>query len=60
MTQYALYKGEECISIGTIYNIAKQQGVKYDTIMYYGTNAYKKKLAKRKNKNARELICLDD
>lgn len=59
MVEYALYKGETCIAIGTIYNISQQLGVSYDTIMYYKTQAYKRKLSKRKSKNARELVCLD-
>lgn len=57
---YALYKGEELLSIGTIYQIAQELKVQVRTIKYYGTNAYKRKLEKRKNdKNSRILIKLD-
>lgn len=59
--EYALYKGEELITIGTIYQIAKETGVEYKTIQYLGTGAYKRKLEKRKNsKNARILVRLDN
>ena len=44
---YALYKGEQMLSTGTIYEIAKELNVKVRTIKYYGTNAYKRKLEKR-------------
>lgn len=57
---YALYKGEELLSIGTIYQIAQELKVQVRTIKYYGTNAYKRKLEKRKNdNNSRILIALD-
>lgn len=59
MKEYALYKGEEILSIGTIYQISMDLGIKIKTVQYYGTNAYKRKLKKRKVKNARELVELD-
>lgn len=59
--EYALYKGDKLIAIGTIQEIANELGVQYRTIKYYTTNAYKRKLAKRKNpKNYKELILIDD
>lgn len=58
---YALYKGEQMLSTGTIYEIAKELSVEVKTIKYYGTNAYKRKLEKRtRTRNARELIELDN
>lgn len=59
MKEYALYKGEDVVAIGTALEIAEKLKVKKDTILYYGTNAYKRRLSKRNVKNARELICLD-
>ena len=50
MGRYALYKGEQMLSTGTIYEIAKELGVEVRTIKYYGTNAYKRKLEKKKCK----------
>lgn len=57
---YALYKGEEFLCMGTIYQIAKEQNVGIGTIKYYKTNAYKRKLDKRNSKNARILIKIED
>ena len=54
MKQYALYKGEECLAIGTLIQIAYKMGVKLRTIEFYKTPTYKKR---RKNgKNYRELV----
>lgn len=36
---YALYKGEQMLSTGTIYEIANDIGTDVTTIKYYGTNA---------------------
>lgn len=58
---YALYKGEECLGIGTIYQLAKKFNVNPRTIKFYGTDAYKRKLEKRKSsRNAKILIDLDE
>lgn len=57
---FALYKGEEMLSTGTVYEIAKDLGVEVRTIKYYGINAYKRKLEKRNVRNARELVKLDN
>ncbi|ACD24120.1 hypothetical protein FDE76_13420 [Clostridium botulinum] len=57
---YALYKGEEILGVGTIYELASMLNVQIRTIQYYGTNAYKKKLAKRKSRNVRILIPIDE
>lgn len=57
LKQYALYKGDEFLCLGTIAEIAKHQGVTKGTVKGYGNNAYKKN---RKGTNARILIRLDD
>ena len=62
MEEYALYKGEELLAIGTIRDIAKEMKVKESTIYYYKSKAYKDRLSKRKyglNGNARMLVSLD-
>ena len=56
--EYALYKGEECLAVGTIEEIAKQQNVKVETIMFYHSPA-SKKLEKKVNGKRKILICLD-
>lgn len=51
MKEYALYKGENVLAIGTISDIANQLEVRKDTIAYYKTQAYRRKLDKRKKSN---------
>lgn len=46
--EIALYKGDELIFIGTIQECAAQRNVQPETIRYYLTDAYARKLAKRK------------
>lgn len=41
--EYALYKDDELLALGTMKEIAKQMGVKYRTIMYYKTPSQKKR-----------------
>ena len=38
--EYALYKGEELIAMGTKREIAEQLGVSPSTVGYYGTPVY--------------------
>lgn len=57
MKEYALYKGEECLAIGTIQEIAEQMNVKYRTIYFYTMPTYKKRCGKSKNRLT--MICLD-
>lgn len=55
---FALYKGEECLAIGTIKQIAKELNIKERTVRFYMTPSY----MKRRNKigNYRILIKLDE
>ena len=57
MKEYAIYKGEECLAIGTIKELAKKLKVKERTIYFYTTPTYKKRV--KAGKNRRELITLD-
>lgn len=63
MKIYALYKGEELLSTGTIYEIAKEMNVEVRTIRFYSTPTYKKRVLERKKgkfENQRSLILLED
>lgn len=51
-----MYKGEECLGIGTIKELAKELNVKEDTIKFYLTPTYKRRV--KKGKNRRELVCI--
>lgn len=55
---YAMYKGEECLGIGTLIQLAKQLNIKYKTLIFYKTPTYKKRV--KKSKNRRELILIDE
>lgn len=50
--EYALYKGDELLAMGTKCEIAEQLGVSASTIGYYGTPVY----ARRTSDNERRLI----
>lgn len=52
MKEYALYKGEELLAIGTKREIAEQLGVSASTVGYYGTPVY----ARRTSENGRRLV----
>ena len=58
--EFALYKGEDLLEIGTIGEIAANQNTKCDTIRFYGTPIYKKRIGSRKKKgiNAKILVKL--
>ncbi|MEH6848583.1 hypothetical protein [Bacillus pseudomycoides] len=47
--EYAVYKGESLICIGTIQECAQHMGVLPQTVRFYTTPAYQRRLAKRKN-----------
>ena len=47
--EYAVYKGDLFVCIGTVNECADQLGVKPETIRYYTTPAYKRKVQKRNN-----------
>lgn len=60
--EFALYKGEKLLSVGTIDEIAEELNIKPQTVKFYGINAYKQRVEKRKkSKNTRILVeLLDD
>lgn len=60
MKEYALYKGDEILQIGTISEIAEKQKVKEKTVEFYKTKSYEKRIQNRKNKNARVLIEIEE
>lgn len=45
MTEYALYKGDEIIGIGTAKELAEKLGIKPETIRWYATPSQKKRVA---------------
>jgi hypothetical protein len=60
MKEYALYKGDTLLGIGTITELAEITGKLPKTLRFYGAPSYQKRAEKRKNsKNCLILICLD-
>jgi hypothetical protein len=60
---YALYKGEECLAIGTKEEISEELGVDMNTLNFYTTQKYKDRCNARDNKckdGFRELIKIED
>ncbi|AHN22712.1 hypothetical protein [Lysinibacillus varians] len=55
-TEYALYKGDELLSVGTIKELAEQFKVGERTIFFYMSPTYKKRTSDRKG---RRLVKLD-
>ncbi len=53
--EYALYKGEELIAMGTKREIAEQLGVSASTIGYYGTPVYARRTSDTKGRRLVEL-----
>ncbi|WP_200833103.1 hypothetical protein [Listeria monocytogenes] len=43
MTEYALYKADELLIIGTVDELAEFQEVKRETILFYATPSYRKR-----------------
>lgn len=47
MTEYALYKGEELLKIGTLDELAEFRKVKRETIFFYATPTYRKRTTEK-------------
>ena len=56
MNEYALYKGDELLAMGTVREIAKQLGIREKTIRFYGSPSQEK----RSSNKARRLIKIED
>lgn len=54
INEYAVYKGEGIISIGTVEEIAEELNIKKDTVRFYGTPSW----IKRTTESARRLVKL--
>ena len=59
--EYALYRGEDLMCIGTASEIAQERNVQVQTILFYKTPSYQKRVESRKtSKNALVLVAFDD
>lgn len=57
--EYAMYKGEELLAMGTTEEICKQMNIGKKTFLYYRTKAYKERIKNRKARNYRIVIRID-
>ena len=57
--QYAMYKGEDLLSIGTAKEICKEMNISYKTFQFYRKNNYKKIVKNSRLKNRRIIIRID-
>lgn len=58
LSEYALYKGDQLVSVGTVREIAKERGVLEKTIRFYQSGTYKRRF--KENSNQLILIRLDE
>lgn len=58
-SEYALYKGEQLVAIGTVREIAEERGVSEKSIRFYQSGVYKRR-SKSENNNRLNLIRLDE
>lgn len=57
MLEYALYKGDHLLEIGTVEYLSKKLGLTKKTLHYYHTPTYKKRTSEKKGKR---LIKIDE
>lgn len=55
-TEYALYKGDELLSVGTLEEISYQMGVSEDSLSFYGSPSYARRTSET---NGRRLVKLE-
>lgn len=62
VSEYAVYRGDEFITLGTAKECAEQMNVKVETIKFQASATYKRRLAKRSNggNNALVVIKIED
>lgn len=54
---YAMYKGEKCLATGTLYQLAEKLNINIQTLRFYLTPTYRKRL--KNSKNRRELLRIE-
>lgn len=61
--EVAVYKGEDILASGPIHDVAKELGVRPETLQFYTTPSYQRRLARRKKAgsgvNVRQVVRLD-
>jgi len=57
MNEYAIYKGDEMLAMGTLQECAAKLNIKPESIMYYKTPTYQKRT---NEKTGRRLVVLKE
>lgn len=57
--EYALYKGDECLGIGTKKALAQKFNVKEKTISFYSSSAYLKRCEKAHLNNYKVVVKIE-
>ena len=57
--EYAMYKGENLVCMGTAQEICKLMGISYKTFQFYRTNYYKDIVNNSRLKNRRVIVRID-
>lgn len=63
MKLYAMYRGEECLCTGTADEISKQMNIKKETLWFYASPTYKRRLESRKkgpSDKQRIVVCIGE
>lgn len=60
LSEYAYYKGEELITIGTLEELCEKFKVKKRTILFYSTPTYQKRGLGYKSKKRISVVKLED
>ncbi len=58
--EYAIYKGEDLIMIGTVKEIAKHLEIKEKSVLFYQTPTYLKRHRNSKKQNYKILIKIEE
>jgi hypothetical protein len=56
VADYAVYRGDELLSIGTIKECSEHLGVKEETLRFYTSPVYKKRVEKRNDADSAIIV----
>ena len=58
--EYALYKGDNFLDIGTIKDLSKRYNISVKTLRWYSTPCYKNKIKNKKNIKSYVVVRIED
>ena len=57
---YAIYKGDTFVDLGTVAYLSKKYGISEETIRFYASPVYRRRLEAKNIKNRKIVICIDN